>query len=62
MSSTIGWLAMAIAAGSLAGVTIGHWPVVAGWLHRCLEDPVGRPGVADGEAPPAGRLRRHGER
>ncbi len=43
MPSTIGWLAVAIAVGSLVGVVLGHWTVVAAWLHRCLEDPVGRP-------------------
>lgn len=43
MPSTIGWLALAVAVGSLTGLTIGHWPVVARWLHRCLEDPVGHP-------------------
>lgn len=47
MPLTIGWLAVAIAAGSLMGLMIGHWSLVAQWLHRCLEDPVGRPPDVD---------------
>lgn len=43
MPSTIGWLATAIAGGTLAGLLIGQWSQVARWLHHCLEDPVGRP-------------------
>lgn len=43
MPSTIGWLAVAIAAGSLLGLLIGHWSMVTAWLHRCIEDPVGQP-------------------
>ncbi|HET9442548.1 MAG TPA: hypothetical protein VFO65_04450 [Acidimicrobiales bacterium] len=39
MPSTIGWLAVAVATGALAGVTIGHWGTVAAWLHRIVEDP-----------------------
>ena len=42
MPSTIGWLAVAVTAGSLLGLTIGHWSIVAAWLHRWLEDPVGQ--------------------
>ena len=38
--STIGWLAVAVAAGALVGLMIGHWSSVAAWLHRCVEDPV----------------------
>ena len=49
MPSTIGWLAVAIATGSLVGLGLGHWSTVAGWLHRCLEDPVGQPRDADRE-------------
>ncbi len=51
MPSTIGWLAVAIAVGSLVGLVLGHWTVVAARLHRCLEDPVGRPRDA-ARAPP----------
>ena len=40
MPSTIGWLAVAVAAGALVGLAIGHWPAVTGWLHRLVEDPV----------------------
>ena len=40
MPSTIGWLAVAIAAGALGGLMIGHWATVAAWLHRIVEDPV----------------------
>ena len=43
MPSTIGWLAVAIAAGSLLGLMIGHWSMVTAWLRRCIEDPVGQP-------------------
>lgn len=57
MPSTIGWLAVAIAAGTIAGLMIGHWSMVAGWLHRCLEDPVGRPRT-DGIAPLDERVER----
>lgn len=48
MPSTIGWLALAIALGSLTGLVIGHWHAIAGWLGRCMEDPVGRPDEGDG--------------
>ena len=47
MPSTIVWLAVAVAAGSLVGLMIGHWAVVAGWVRRCLEDPVARPTDGD---------------
>lgn len=40
MPSTIGWLAVAVAAGALVGLAIGHWPAVAACLHRLVEDPV----------------------
>ena len=53
MPSTIGWLAVAITAGSLLGLTIGHWSIVAAWLHRCLEDPVGQPHDAAQRAHPS---------
>lgn len=43
MPSTIGWLAVAIAVGALAGLAIGHWSMVTAWLHHCLEDPVEPP-------------------
>ena len=43
MPSTIGWLAVAVAAGALVGLMIGHWSMVAAWLHRCMEDPVPAP-------------------
>lgn len=42
MPSTIGWLTVAVAAGSLLGLMIGHWSMVTAWLHRCIEDPVGQ--------------------
>jgi len=58
MPSTIGWLAVAIAAGSLVGLMVGHWSAVAGWLHRCLEDPVARPTDADPATPLDERLGR----
>lgn len=57
MPSTIGWLAVAVAAGSLAGLFVGHWSTVAGWLHRCVEDPVGRR-HADGTTALGERTRR----
>ena len=40
MPSTIGWLAVAIAAGAMVGLAVGHWATVTAWLHRCVEDPV----------------------
>ena len=40
MPSTIGWLAVAVAAGAFAGLAIAHWPAVTAWLHRLVEDPV----------------------
>lgn len=43
MPSTIGWLAVAITAGGLVGLMIGHWSMVTAWLHHCIEDPVGQP-------------------
>lgn len=58
MPSTIGWLAVAIATGSLAGRMIGHWPVVSGWLRRCLEDPAVGAGDAGRATPSDERLRR----
>lgn len=39
MPSTIGWLAVAVAAGALTGLTVGHWADVAAWMHRLVEDP-----------------------
>lgn len=42
MPSTIGWLAVAITAGSLLGLMIGHWSTVTAWLHHFIEDPVGQ--------------------
>lgn len=51
ISTTIGWLAVAIATGSIVGLVIGHWSTVATWLHRCMEDPVGRPWDADRSTP-----------
>lgn len=58
MPSTIGWLAVAVATGSLVGLTIGHWSVVAAWLHRCVEDPVGRARGGEPAAPLDERLGR----
>lgn len=40
MPSTIGWLAVAVAAGALVGLLFGHWAAVTAWLHRIVEDPV----------------------
>jgi len=58
MPSTVGWLALAIAVGSLVGLVLGHWAAVAAWLHRCLEDPVGRPNDAGRTTPLDERLGR----
>ena len=56
MPSTIGWLAVAVAAGALLGLAIGHWPAVTGWLHRLVEDPV--PPADEREGPADDRLGR----
>ena len=42
MPSTIGWLAVAVVAGALTGRLLGHWSMVTGWVHRCLQDPISR--------------------
>ena len=44
MPSSLWWLAVAIVAGGLVGLAMGHWSAVAGWVHRRLEDPVARRG------------------
>ena len=50
MPSTLWWLAVAVIAGGLVGLAVGHWSAVARWVHRRLEDPVARP---TGERRPA---------
>ena len=56
MPSTIGWLAVAVAAGAMVGLAIGHWATVTGWLHRLVEDPV--PPTDDRDRPIDERLGR----
>ena len=56
MPSTIAWLAVAVAAGALLGLAIGHWPAVTGWLHRLVEDPA--PPADEREVPVDDRLGR----
>lgn len=58
MPSTIVWLAVAIALGSLVGLMLGHWSTVTAWLHRCLEDPVACPPDAGRTTPLDERLGR----
>ncbi|MGH9153596.1 MAG: hypothetical protein ACRD03_14600 [Acidimicrobiales bacterium] len=56
MPSTIGWLAVAVAAGALVGLAIGHWPAVAAWVHRIVEDPA--PPADEADVPVDDRLNR----
>lgn len=53
MPSTIGWYAVAIASGALAGLAIGHWTMVSGWFGRFLQDPTMPPSAADQRDVPA---------
>lgn len=57
MPSTIVWLAVAVAAGALLGFAIGHWPAVAAWVHRIVEDPA-PPAPDEGDVPVDDRLGR----
>lgn len=58
MPSTIGWGAVAVATGALAGLALGHWAVVSAWLGRCLRDPTLPPPSAGRDHPAGPRARR----